>query len=50
MVIHTPLFVGIKGEKGESSIGEIANVKKTVSDLQKNTNETLGNCTKNLFL
>ena len=45
IVIYTPFIVGKKGEKGESSKPEIAIVEKTVSNLQKNTTETLGNCT-----
>ena len=43
--IYTPFIVGKKGEKGESSKPEIAIVEKTVSNLQKNTTEALGNCT-----
>ena len=36
-------FVGKKGEKGESSKAEIANVEETVSDLQRNISKILGN-------
>ena len=36
-------FVGKKGEKGESSKIEMANLEETVSDLQRNISKILGN-------